>query len=204
MAFSSSPDVPGSGPHRPSTPLPIRDDGTAGRGIDRPAFRAPGSFQDSPSATSVSPADFAEVMARSGMTVTRARRDRRGRGIRGLKYPPFHPLYRTRKELFDEAVVTYVARLEMTWGRELRGTEFAVEEVPPSDPSPWERDGITLGRYFPAVSGQPSRIVIYRRPVEARAEGREELAAIIRDVIVDNIAFMLSKAPHEIDGDYQS
>ncbi len=142
-------------------------------------------------------------LARSDMAVTRTRRDRRDRGIRGLMYPPFHPAYRTRKELFDEAVVSYVARLEMTWGKELKGTEFAVEDVPPSDPSPWERGGVALGRYFPAVSGQPNRIVVYRRPIEARASGREELSGLIRDVIIENVAFMLGCSPEEIDGDYQ-
>lgn len=148
--------------------------------------------------------DLASALAHSDMVVTRTRRDRRGRGIRGLMFPPFHPAYRTRRELFDEAVVSYVTRLEATWGQDLHGTEFAVEEVPPSDPSPWERGGVALGRYFPAVSGQPSRIVIYRRPIEVRAENREELGAMIRDIIIENVAFMLSKSPLEIDGDYES
>lgn len=147
--------------------------------------------------------DLGAQLARADMAITRTRRDRRGRGIRGLMYPPFHPAYRTRKELFDETVVEYVGRLELTWGKELRGTEFAVEDVPPSDPSPWERGGVALGRYFPAVSGQPSRVVVYRRPIEARATGREDLAALIRDVIIENVAFMLSRSPEEIDGDYQ-
>lgn len=147
--------------------------------------------------------NLASALARSQAVASRTRRDRRGRGVRGLPIPPFHPAYRTRREIFDEAVVSYVSRLELTWGKELRGTEFAVEEVPPSDPSPWERGGVPLGRYFPAVSGQPSRVVVYRRPIESRAQGRDDLSAFIRDVIVEHVAFILSRSPHEIDGDYQ-
>jgi len=147
--------------------------------------------------------NLASALARSQVVASRTRRDRRGRGLRGLAVPPFHPSYRTRREIFDEAVVSYVSRLELTWGKELRGTEFAVEEVPPSDPSPWERGGVPLGRYFPAVSGAPSRVVVYRRPIEFRAEGRDDLLALIRDVIVEHVAFILSRSPQEIDGDYQ-
>lgn len=161
-------------------------------------------FDESGSNVPARRADLASALAQSDMVVTRTRRDRRGRGIRGLMLPPIHPAYRTRRELFDETVVAYVSRLEATWGQELHGTEFAVEDVPPSDPSPWERGGVALGRYFPAVSGQPSRIVVYRRPIEARAENRSELGTIIRDVIIENVAFMLSKSPTEIDGDYET
>ncbi|WP_435298365.1 metallopeptidase family protein [Timonella sp. A28] len=148
--------------------------------------------------------DVDRVWATSENVVTRTRRDRRGRGLRGLMFPPFHPAYRTRRERFDEAVVTYVSRLELTWGKQLKGTEFAVEEVPPSDPSPWETGGVPLGRYFPPVAGQPGRVVIYRRPIEARAQEPDELSGLVRDVILENIAFLFGCAPDEIDGDYQS
>ncbi|WP_333812043.1 metallopeptidase family protein [Timonella senegalensis] len=158
------------------------------------------THQPLPHGTSV---DLAEILARAGATPTRTRRDRRGRGMRGMMYPPFHPAYRTRKERFDEIVVSYVARLQGTWGRQLEGTEFAVEEVPPSDPAPWETGGVPLGRYFPGVSGQPARIVVYRRPIEARAAEFDELAPLVRDVIVENVAYMLGCSPHEVDGDYQ-
>ena len=147
--------------------------------------------------------DLEEILAHASAVPTRTRRDRRGRGMRGLMYPPIHPAYRTRRTRFDELVVTYVTRLQRTWGKELRGTEFAVEEVPPSDPAPWETGGVPLGRHFPAVSGQPARIVVYRRPIEVRAEDAEDLMAIIRDVIVENVAYMLGCSPSEVDGDYQ-
>lgn len=157
-----------------------------------------------PAASSPRSQSLAQTLGGAETAVTRTRRDRRGRGMRGPMFPPFHPAFRTRREQFDEVLVRYVTRLELTWGQQLKGTEFAVEEVPPSDPSPWETGGVALGRYFPAVAGQPSRIVVYRRPIESRAEGREDLAAIIRDVIIEHVAFMLSKSPFEIDQDFES
>ncbi|WP_245566792.1 metallopeptidase family protein [Jonesia quinghaiensis] len=135
-------------------------------------------------------------------SVRPSKRDRRGRGLRGLMFPPVHPAYRTRRERFDECVIRYVGTLKPRWGKQLSGMEFAVEDVPPSDPSPWEAHGIPMGRYFAPISGQPGRIVVYRRPVEARADDHNDLESIIRDVIIEQIAYVLSKDPSEIDPDY--
>ncbi len=99
-----------------------------------------------------------------------------------------------------------VERLERRLGRELDGVEFGVEEVPPSAPAPWEHGAVPLGRYFPAdgAAGQPHRIVVYRRPVVGRVEGSDELSALVRDVLVEQIAHMLGREPEDIDDEYES
>lgn len=132
------------------------------------------------------------------------RRDRHGRGPRGPLLPPTLPGARTRAEQFDEIVLDVVERLERRLGRELDGVEFAVEEVPPSAPAPWEQGAVPLGRYFPAdaPAGLTHRIVVYRRPVVARAEGPDDLSALIRDVLVEQIAHMLGRAPEDVDPHY--
>ena len=61
------------------------------------------------------------------------RRDRHGRGLRGLLVPPEIPLYRSRSERFDDLVLMAVTQLEPRWEAELAGVEFAVEEIPPAD-----------------------------------------------------------------------
>lgn len=128
------------------------------------------------------------------------RRDRRGRGIRGPLLPADLPAARTRAERFDEIVLATVERLERSWARQLVGTEFAVEDVPPSDPAPWEhRRGVPMGRYFPADGALAARIVVYRRPVEERAVDRDDLAEIVRTVVVEQVAHMLGRSPEEID-----
>jgi predicted Zn-dependent protease with MMP-like domain len=81
----------------------------------------------------------------------------------------------------------------------MAGTQFAVEDVPPADPAPWEHAGVPLGRCFPAESGQPARVVVYRRPVELRAHDEEDLAALIHDVVVEQVAHLLARSPEEID-----
>ncbi|WP_081448055.1 metallopeptidase family protein [Sanguibacter keddieii] len=139
----------------------------------------------------------------SSPSVRGSRRDRRGRGMRGPLLPMSVPAHRTRAERFDEHVLATVQRLEAAWGRELAGTEFAVEDVPPSDPAPWEHGGVPMGRYFPAESGQPDRILVYRRPVESRAADAGDLVDLVRDVLVEQVAHMLGRRPDEIDPHYR-
>lgn len=131
------------------------------------------------------------------------RRDRRGRGPRGPVLPSGIPAYRTRAERFDDLVLHAVARLERRWASQLDGTEFAVEDVPPSNPAPWERGGVPLGRYFPADVGLAARIVVYRRPVETRAVDAADLDDLVRDVVVEQVAHLLARSPDEVDPDYR-
>ncbi|MBD5786399.1 metallopeptidase family protein [Cellulosimicrobium terreum] len=116
--------------------------------------------------------------------------------------PPTAPASRTRSQQFDDVVVDAIERVEHGWARQLRGTEFAVEDVPPSDPAPWETGGVPLGRCFPAESGRPARVVVYRRPVEARAIDAEDLEDLVRDVVVEQVAHLLARSPEEIDPRY--
>lgn len=112
------------------------------------------------------------------------------------------PGARSRSERFDEWVLGVVDGLEARLGDALDGVEFAVEDVPPSAPAPWEHGAVPLGRYFPADIGLSHRIVIYRRPVEQRAE-RDELPDLVRDVVVEQIAQMLGREPEDVDPEYR-
>ncbi|MDR2114116.1 MAG: metallopeptidase family protein, partial [Bifidobacteriaceae bacterium] len=105
------------------------------------------------------------------------RRDRRGHGRRGPLLPPALPGALTRSQLFDDHVRAALVRLERQWGSRLARTEVAVEEVPPSDGPFWE-DGVPLGRSFPAGDGLADRVVLYRRPIEARAYDFADLALL--------------------------
>lgn len=127
------------------------------------------------------------------------RRDRHGRGLRGPLLPPILPAWRTRAERFDELVTSAADDLARDWPQIAR-IQFAVEEVPPSDPAPWER-GAVLGRGFAAEprAGLPARMVVYRRPVTSRAADEEELADLVRRVVVEQVALMLGRGPEEID-----
>ncbi|MCK0111415.1 metallopeptidase family protein [Ornithinimicrobium sp. F0845] len=124
------------------------------------------------------------------------RRDRRGRGPRGpLAWPPV-PVMTSRSARFDDLVLDAVQLIEQRLGRELTGLEVAVEDVPPTDPAPWE-SGIALGRLFPAEGALPARVVVYRRPVESRARD-DELATLVHEVLVEQVASMLGMDPEDL------
>ncbi|WP_303325278.1 metallopeptidase family protein, partial [Actinomyces radicidentis] len=121
------------------------------------------------------------------------------RGLRGPLLPPGLPAWRTRAERFDEMVITAADELAAHWPQ-VESIQFAVEEVPPSDPAPWER-GVVLGRGFAAEprAGLPARVVVYRRPVSSRAQDDEELMELVRRVVVEQVTLMLGRRPEEID-----
>lgn len=108
----------------------------------------------------------------------------------------------TRRERFDELVLDSAARLESQLGARRAEVEFAVEDVPPSDPAPWESAAVPLGRLFPAQGRLPARVVVYRRPVESRAQDDRELSAIVQDVVVEQVAALLGMSPAELDPRY--
>jgi predicted Zn-dependent protease with MMP-like domain len=139
------------------------------------------------------------------------RRDRRGRGVRGRLIPPGVPLYRTRSQQFDDMVLDAVARLEPRWATELASIEFAVQEVPDPDELTDAFGPLPLARMVPgsADPGNPmrpasaTRIVVYRRPLLARAEDDDELSDLIFDVVVEQFAEVLGLDPESIDPTYR-
>jgi predicted Zn-dependent protease with MMP-like domain len=143
------------------------------------------------------------------------RRDRRGRGLRGLMYPATTPAARTRAEKFDAMVLEALEPIELRWGSELSDLDLAVDEVPEVDEtSPdevvWGQGvladvGVPLAQLVPAgvdPEGLPSRarIVIYRRPLEARARDGADLADLLHEVLVEQVAEYLNIEPDAVDG----
>ncbi|MDE9367710.1 metallopeptidase family protein [Luteipulveratus sp. YIM 133132] len=137
--------------------------------------------------------------ARSGSRPASARRrDRHGRGPRGpLAWPPV-PAMVARSARFDELVLDAADRLEHRLGTSLEHVELAVEDVPPSDPASWE-ESVPLGRLFPAENRSPARVVVYRRPVESRAEGARDLAELVDKVVTEQVAGLLGIPPEDLE-----
>lgn len=86
----------------------------------------------------------------------------------------------------------------------LAAVQFGVEEIPPSNPSRWERGTVALGRYFPAdrTTGVATRIVIYRRPIMTRASTPDDLIDLVRGVLAEQAATALGLTPGEVDPDF--
>lgn len=125
------------------------------------------------------------------------RRDRHGRGLRGPLAPPEVPISLTRSEKFDDVVRDEVQRVVEPWTEELAGVEFAVEDVPEVPPGETRVPLSTMRR----IDGT-ARVVIFRRPVEARAgkdPGERELATLIRELVVEEVAELLGVSPEQVD-----
>ncbi|MGH8792232.1 MAG: metallopeptidase family protein [Stackebrandtia sp.] len=130
--------------------------------------------------------------------------------------PAALPMSRTRTQNFDDLALEAVEAVEQTVadaerldaGNLLRDVEFAVEDVP-ADVSAYDTDvledrDVPLARLMPGqpgTKGRNPRIVIYRRPLELRAQGSEELAQMLRDVVVEQVANLLGVRPEDIDPD---
>ena len=145
------------------------------------------------------------------------RRDRRGRGPRGrlapglleqdLRLRPALPIARSRSQQFDELVLDAVERVESRLDDGLDRVEFGVEDVPPvaATESPvWDGDvladgDIPLSRVIPAGGAAPPRVVVYRRPVEARATDPGDLGDLVFDIVVEQVARLLGLDPDELD-----
>ncbi len=133
----------------------------------------------------------------------RRTRRRHGRGVRGpLAWPPV-PAMRSRAERFDELVIDAATRFERHWGRPFPDFELGVEDVPPSDPAPWEHEEVPLGRFFAGDTRRDPRIVIYRRPVETRTPNDPELGLLVAEVVAEQLAALLGVSPRDLDPGYE-
>jgi predicted Zn-dependent protease with MMP-like domain len=118
--------------------------------------------------------------------------------------PPGVPVYRSRSQQFDDLVLEAVARLEPRWEAELSDVEFAVQEVPDGDLMP-DGGGVPLARVLRGSADSESpgpRIVLFRRPLLARAEDEDELSELVFDVVVEEFAEILGVDPETVDPGY--
>jgi predicted Zn-dependent protease with MMP-like domain len=154
-------------------------------------------------------------VTRSSRSRLRRRRDRRGRGVRGLLFPATLPAARSRSERFDAIVLDALEPIDERWHAQLDRLDLAVDEVPEvtdCDPTTvtWGSDvvedgNIPLARLVPAGvdrAGLPTRarIVLYRRPLENRAQDGADLSELVHEVLVEQVANYLGLDPDIIDG----
>ena len=112
------------------------------------------------------------------------------------------PRYRTKSGIFDDIVAAQLRRLNDAWPQLVQPVQFAVEDVPPSQPAPWEPEPNLASRSFPAGHGMPARIVLYRLPIQTQISDRLELQCAIRDELVGELAELYGRRPEEIDPEW--
>lgn len=128
--------------------------------------------------------------------------------------PPTVPGWRTRAERFDMAVLEAYEPIEQRWADRVSALDVAVDEIPritAKDPYSvqWPpevvADGpIALARLIPAgvdVRGNSTRarIVLFRKPIERRAKDSDELADLLHELLVAQVATYLGVEPSVID-----
>jgi hypothetical protein len=124
--------------------------------------------------------------------------------MRGPIAPPQVPLSASRAEEFADLVRDSVERLERRWPQ-LADIDFLVLEVPRLDArgdQAWSDEAVPLGGVVPARDGRQPRVVVYRRPVEIRTKGRDERAALVHEVVVEQVAELLGLTPETVDPRY--
>lgn len=129
-------------------------------------------------------------------------RDRHGRGIRGILLPWNLPGYKTRLDSFNNLVIQVTTEISRRLGdkiRDLSDLEIATEDVPASDPAPWEENTVALSRSFPADKSNflAPRIILYRRPIEARSN-KSDRAKLIQQILLSEIANLLHCLPEDL------
>jgi hypothetical protein len=133
--------------------------------------------------------------------------------MRGSLAPRALPMRRTPVEQFDALVMDTVVAIERRLAEslgskftDLRHIEFAVDEVPPEsqtyDADIVEDRGVPLSKLYPAQPGTVAaspRIVLYRRPIELRAESKSEAEALVRSVLAEQLSSLLNLPPEDLE-----
>ncbi len=109
----------------------------------------------------------------------------------------------TRRELFDDLVLSIVEVIEDKWAERLGLVEYAVEDAP-QIPDDWHPDSVPLSSLIRGSGTTPTRLVLFRRPIEHRCEGRRELEALVHTVLVEQVAELLGLPVEDVDPRYDS
>ena len=123
----------------------------------------------------------------------------RGPGV--VPAVPGTPALRTARQRFDQLVLDVVTPLDEKWQRHLGLVEYAVEDAPML-PDDWGDETVPLSSLVRGKGQAPTRLVLFRRPIEHRAIDRDSLEAMVHTVVVEQIAELLNHPPGQDDERY--
>jgi predicted Zn-dependent protease with MMP-like domain len=124
----------------------------------------------------------------------------RGPGV--VPEQPGQPELPTKRERFDALALAIVTSVDRRWQDELGLVEYAVEDAP-QIPDDWETDQVPLSSLVRGSGARPTRLVLFRRPIEHRAETRADLEALLLTVVVEQVAELLGIDPERVDPRYE-
>ena len=123
----------------------------------------------------------------------------RGPGV--VPGPSGRPGRRSPRERFDDLVLDIVTEIDRRWQDRLGLVEYAVEDTPQL-PDDWEPGTVPLSSLVRGSGATPTRLVVFRRPLEHRAADRMELEAMVLTVVVEQVAELLGIDPSQVDPRY--
>jgi hypothetical protein len=112
------------------------------------------------------------------------------------------PAHLTGRERFDQVAVDVMNDVESRWTEELAPVELAVEDIPLL-PRTWVAPRVPLASLVPATQSTPPRLVLFRRPIEHRADSRADLEALVLTVVVEQLADYLGVPAEDVHPDYE-
>ncbi len=123
------------------------------------------------------------------------------RGPAVVPATPGRPELRTARERFDDLALGIVTEIEERWQDRLGLVEYAVEDAP-QIPDDWTPGTVPLSSLVRGTGGNPTRIVLFRRPIEHRCENRTDLEAMVLTIVVEQVAELLGIDADQVDPRY--
>jgi predicted Zn-dependent protease with MMP-like domain len=114
---------------------------------------------------------------------------------------PGRPELPTRGERFDELVLETVRDIDTRWQDRLGLVEYAVEDTPQL-PDDWSGETVPLSSLVRGQGTTPTRLVLFRRPIEHRCENRADLEGMVLTVVVEQVAELLGVDAEDVDPRY--
>lgn len=134
------------------------------------------------------------------------RRERHGRGLRGPMAAP-NPLtgapvpLRQRPgpaDFFTDCLRASIARTARVCPRALVGIDIGYEEVP-GNLDAWQSTRVPLAAAVPARAGQSGQVVLFRRPLEHRANSRADLRRLVHRALLEQLSALTGIPLDELD-----
>src|SRR4051794_13525017 len=112
------------------------------------------------------------------------------------------PERRTDRERFDDLALGIVTEIDQRWQDRLGLVEYAVEDTPQL-PDDWTSGTVPLSSLVRGTGSTPTRLVLFRRPIEHRCETRTDLEAMLLTIVVEQVAELLGIDPDKVDPRYE-
>ena len=115
---------------------------------------------------------------------------------------PGRPERPTGRERFDDLALSIVTEIDRRWQDRLGLVEYAVEDTPQL-PDDWTTGTVPLSSLVRGSGVTPSRLVLFRRPIEHRCETRTDLEAMVLTIVVEQVAELLGLDAEDVDPRYE-